>query len=786
MNTLDELIAKIGEHAREEVEQWYQAFQEESGSDDIDAFVAYIATKDLPKRPTPFFRSTNPHTLSTDETSEVLHEELKEFGQTISVTGADLQQIDAQQSATFPFFVGKQDLHEVTENIDKGGMGTIYLARQHALGRDVALKQLHPSLNEDPSIVDRFIREAQLTAQLEHPGIVPVHTFIREKDKPPCYTMKVIEGETLKSIISKLSSYLLKTQSTLSPSIQTYLSLDSRLDLFLKICDTISYAHSKGILHRDLKPDNIMIGSYGEIYVVDWGIAKQLNSTEEEQLPQLNPQKQLKLKETHTHIGQMLGTPAYMSPEQAQGKHKELDERSDLFSLGLILYELVFLYPARKTNSPEATAKQATLGGFEDLQLDITGKKPSPVLKAITSKTLRCNPDGRYDNVQQLSDELRRFRRHQEVQAFPENIWRKLLRQANMHQEQVLASLLMIFFSIVGLNIWWLYTKQEHILQTQAQQKIRLARISLANRQAHTLDQTLFRYESILSSFAQTIRTILLHGEVKESTYYLNRSFRPPDLSNSPFYRDQTSFGHVVYKIASGADGAKATQQIKRINSVQSIFQKSMIQSLPFTQQGQPNAALRQQLLTKGYPLLSVFAATRDGVMSLYPGRGSYKASYDPRKRPWFRSAQGRKGLRWSRPYITSQKNHELAIACTRALYDRQGKFLGVVGLDLRLASLRELLLRNQKKMPWARAVLLLRPNGEILLDTRKQYKHSQHKTSLSWSMTLSPLQNVALRQHLKNASKYGYIEYGKASSRKLLIYSRLDSLSWYYVVLTK
>jgi serine/threonine-protein kinase len=220
--------------------------------------------------------------------------------------------------------------------IARGGMGVILKGHDTDLGRDVALKVLDPELAQDPAVVQRFIEEAQIGGQLQHPGIVPVYELGLMADERPYFTMKLVKGRTLAALL----------QQRRSPA-------DERgrlLAIFESVCQTVAYAHSKGVLHRDLKPANVMVGAFGEVQVVDWGLAKVLHRG--------GVADEKRAKETlHTIIatvrsgpgssgsdslvGSVMGTPAYMAPEQAQGEIEKLDERADVFALGAILCEIL-------------------------------------------------------------------------------------------------------------------------------------------------------------------------------------------------------------------------------------------------------------------------------------------------------------------------------------------------------------------------------------------------------------------------------------------------------------
>ena len=211
--------------------------------------------------------------------------------------------------------------------IARGGMGIVLRGRDNDLGRDVALKVLHKDLATRPEVVQRFV-EAQIGGQLQHPGIVPVYELGLMADQRPYFAMKLIEGRTLSALLAQHE-----------PGERRKL-----LEIFRDVCQTIAYAHSRGVVHRDLKPANVLIGAFGEVQVVDWGLAKVLRSDGESRA-NVAPVETVRTSSgsgsSHSLSGSVMGTPAYMSPEQARGEVERIDERSDVYALGAILCEML-------------------------------------------------------------------------------------------------------------------------------------------------------------------------------------------------------------------------------------------------------------------------------------------------------------------------------------------------------------------------------------------------------------------------------------------------------------
>jgi len=216
----------------------------------------------------------------------------------------------------------------VKELHSQGGMGQVWLSRDQVLGREVAIKELLPEHLHSPANRERFYREAQITAQLSHPGTVPVYDYC-EEDGRVYYTMKFMRGKLLTEAIRECHALR---------GSDHFRALVDLLDSFVSICNTIAYAHSRKVIHRDLKGDNVMLGDFGEVTVLDWGLAKKLASSEKDSEGSGPPTH---LRPSPTLRGELLGTPAFMAPEQARGDNDAVDYRTDVYGLASILYEIL-------------------------------------------------------------------------------------------------------------------------------------------------------------------------------------------------------------------------------------------------------------------------------------------------------------------------------------------------------------------------------------------------------------------------------------------------------------
>jgi serine/threonine protein kinase len=289
------------------------------------------------------------------------------------------------------------DRYEVLAEHGRGGIGRVMRARDRELGRSVAIKELLVSRQSSEL---RFFREAMITARLEHPGIVPVHEAGRWPDGTPFYAMKLVAGRPLTSLIDDAKTS--EQRLALIPHV-------------IAVADAVSYAHSKGIIHRDLKPANIIVGEFGETVVIDWGLAKQLGSAEDLTPPVRAPGHIHKGDGQLTVAGSVLGTPAYMPPEQAAGT--DVDERADIFALGgVLLHILTGLVPVKDT---------AGVGSVAKLQSE---------LRAIVDRAMSPLATDRYPSVRDFASDLRAFQVGRRVSAYDYQLRELLGRWINKHR----------------------------------------------------------------------------------------------------------------------------------------------------------------------------------------------------------------------------------------------------------------------------------------------------------------------------------------------------------------
>ena len=321
---------------------------------------------------------------------------------------------------------------QITTLLARGGIGQVMRALDTELNREVAVKEIQPRLVANEDVQQRFLREAEITGRLEHPGVVPVYGLGKDDKGRPFYAMRLVRGQ---SFLEAIEAY-----HAMPHSRRGFRSIDFQklLRRFLSVCDTVAYAHSRGVIHRDIKPQNILLGPFGETLLVDWGLAKVLpvedhetasndsdsdGPTERTQvIPELihgNSVADWSVELTHS-IGSLIGTPAFMSPEQARGDASSIGPMCDVYSLGATLYALL-TGRSRFGDSDVPDTIQKIMSGCFQRPREWNRTIPIP-LEAICLKAMSLSPDDRYPSANALSQDIEHYLADERVGVVPESI----------------------------------------------------------------------------------------------------------------------------------------------------------------------------------------------------------------------------------------------------------------------------------------------------------------------------------------------------------------------------
>jgi WD40 repeat protein/serine/threonine protein kinase len=419
----------------------------------------------------------------------------------------------------------------------RGGQARVMLAFDEHIGRDVALKELLPEADDEetmasgrgdplsiPGIV-RFLREARVTGQLEHPNIVPVYELGRRDDGILYYTMRLVRGETLEKKLNQCKD------------------LSSRLKLmgpFWDICNAIAYAHSRGVVHRDIKPSNIMVGEFGETVLLDWGIAKvkgrkDLGAREIERDLALLQEEGIE----QTVAGSAIGTPSYMSPEQADGDIEHIDEISDVWSLGAVLYEIL-------TGVPPYDGKTRM-----EILVKVGRKPVKPVrercpdapadLTAIAEKCLQKNKRHRYQSARELSEDVSAYMTGRRVGAYEYSAW-ELLKRFAVQNRTTFIAIGLILLVIIGALV---FTTVAYRKATIARENESIARQQEATARQKEHSERLAANYHLAQAYAETSDRLKGGMRFLRSTIFAAASLlHNPSHPKSPYYDPEFAASH--------------------------------------------------------------------------------------------------------------------------------------------------------------------------------------------------------------------------------------------------
>jgi serine/threonine-protein kinase len=704
--------------------------------------------------------------------------------------------------------------------IGEGGMGQVHVAKDLTLRRKVALKRLKKEAVELRAIAERFVNEAQITAQLDHPNIVPVYSLEVDASGRVSYSMKLVQGRTLTRVIREAQEMC----ASGAPVDEEH-STAALLEHFTDLCDAMAFAHSKGVIHRDIKPENIMLGQFNELYVMDWGLARIFREPDGEgsdKAAGARPQRvgSVSLAEQGaggagakdgapgagakdaeskdlTSAGDVLGTPRYMSPEQANGRNNELDGRSDQYSLGLILFELCTLRKAVPGADPLSVWKNAAEGVKVPL-VHISSRDAVPrELRAIIEKATAFRREDRYTTVKHLADDVRRYLRGDAVLALPDTAPQKALRaMARRRGMTALAAALIVLASVGASLTWALYQRgaaaslrevaaverEAAVRQVQGEKEKESRFMMAVVRQSQEVNARLLSLEKAVHGLAQAAAQSLSAGAPAASPPSFAEDFADggraaASLVDSTLHHGKVSFKEPAWALASDADRAAVLPKLQRLASIDAAFRQSC---LPKDGGGAPG--LGGQILENEGAILWCYIGLAEGAVAFYPGTPEVPEGFDPRTRPWYSLSANKRGAAWGNPYIDKIRG-ELVLPCSASFYDPEGRFLGVAGVSITFDSIVDKLLRSGGGAAFAHPVeeaFLLDEKARIVLrsrDARKIQKGVLHDAASLEAFHLP----VVVADVLEKRS--GYREVSSSSGSVLVAYNRMSVLGWYYVV---
>jgi serine/threonine-protein kinase len=401
----------------------------------------------------------------------------------------------------------------------KGGIGEIFIAEDEELHREVALKEIQERHAQDTISRNRFLLEAEITGELEHPGIVPVYGLGKYSDGRPFYAMRFIRGDNLREAIRHFHEADVPDRDQGERS----LSLRQLLRRFLDVCNAIAYAHSRGVLHRDLKPGNIMLGKYGETLIIDWGLAKPAGRLDPIGTDESTFQPSAGTEFTGTLIGSPIGTPAYMSPEQAAGRLDHLGPASDIYGLGATLYAVL-------TGRAPFVEEEANIVLEKVQRGDLAPPrrvKPAvaPALEAICLKAMALRPNARYVSPRALAEDLEHWLADEPVTVYRETLPARLGRWGRRHRTLAASAAVFLACAVVALSVGIIAVKREQeqtqlalVRESEALEKEsqarRQTRQALDEMSSEVIDEWLGKQQQLEPGHVEFLKKALNHYEV--------------------------------------------------------------------------------------------------------------------------------------------------------------------------------------------------------------------------------------------------------------------------------
>lgn len=664
------------------------------------------------------------------------------------------------------------------EVIGRGGMGLVFKGHQLELDRAVAFKQLID--HENGVLRERFLREARITAQLDHPNIVPVHLLeLTAEGQAVGYAMKLVEGKTLRTLIAETAeAYQQRVR------IDAEHALTTRLEHFIKICDALAFAHARGILHRDLKPANFMIGKFGEVYVMDWGVARPIGAAETlSSGAALQP-----IAPDLTQDGDIIGSPSYMAPEQANAGTVVLDARADQYALGLILFEIVALRKAVDGSSTLDVYDQAARGAKAPF-VHISKREKIPVeLRAIVHKATAFAPADRYASVTDLADDVRRYLRGDAVAARPDGPVSKIWRVMARHRRATVVSILgVIALAALAVSLTLYRQTARELATKQRGERVTQLYIDVA-AQGHRIDVQFQRMEAGLEGLRTAAEWALVGPEPPTSTkLYFDHDFsdpakRPADFTKQTSYRWPVSIDQLVVGVAPGVEIAKSLPAIRRAAALGDYMRAMVLTAGGLDPSAMTPEARRERLLSRSSPIDYAYVDLPEGIHIMYPGMDALPPGYDVRTAGFYQISLNQHGHRWGRPYVdstTDQAGDDLVLPCTQGLWSPTGQFLGVAGVEITVTKLveTELAMPNRKTLRTS----LLNGEGQKVIDSRDAGQRFQ-ASGRDEGLTLYDFDAPEIVKAVRSGSE-GLRVIRRENKDVLAVFVRLDVLGWYYVV---
>jgi len=652
---------------------------------------------------------------------------------------------------------------QIEAELGRGGMGAVLRASDRLLGRSVALKVLSDPAG-DHGLVRRFVVEAQLGAQLEHPNIVPFYELLATAEGRPAFAMKLVDGETFDDYLGECASS--EARSRTAPY-----DLWSRLDRFLKICDAVQYAHARGVVHRDLKPSNVMLGTHNEVYVMDWGVARVLDD-----VPEIADSQRpfaIAAEGGVTRDGEVIGTPAYMSPEQA--RCEQVTPATDQYALGMLLAELLTLSAPRR-GSPSRQLADALIGTPPLLEPRFARPLPGELL-AIARKATALRPEQRYPNVAALAADVRSFVRDEPVSVLPDRRWLRLWRRVKRHPSLVLGTLVACLLVSSVLAVLMLTRDLAANERSARESEHIFALTSAVDRTARGVDAQFRRVELLLEGLSSSAAEILQRPAHGELTPLTPNALAERGLgAESARYGQRVSFERSIYVRSPDVAPEAIEPVLARLTDFEPLLVSAAARSAAGDAALGFSEARRREVARERAALRWTDLAFESGVVLVYPGNTFFPSGFEARQRSWYTATHGQWGPVWGSPYPDATSG-TLLLACSSAFPGPEGKLAGVAALHMTLDDVLRLL--HVAGVEGYRGSALLDARGDVVLSERSG--ELRHGPGIHGNQALErvPFEIPEVREAIRAGARDGRVR----SAGGLTVFEHLDSADWLLAV---
>ncbi len=645
--------------------------------------------------------------------------------------------------------------------IAAGGMGRITRAFDRRLGREVAVKEVL-----DHDLRARFEREVRITARLQHPAIVPIYEAGTFPDGTTFYAMRLVAGQTLQEAVSAAST--LRDRLMLLPHVRA-------------ITDAVAYAHARGVIHRDLKPGNVLVGGFGETVVIDWGLAKEANEADGPAAAVAPSAPEL------TQHGAVIGTPCFMSPQQAAGE--PVDASDDVYALGAILYTvLAGVPPYLDAGNRDAIAVMAATLEGPPRSLDELAPEAPADLRAIAARAMSRDRPARFSTAKDLADELARFETGQLLQSRSYSLGELLVRWIRRHRRAVALGSVAAIALVLAAILWVRYERARDELALRERGATLTAFYGDASRQAYRIDRELLQLEVALEGLAAAAAWALVGPEPppEQERIYFDVDFadednRPLDFTSRTTYRWPVSIGHPVVGVAPNVDRTKLLPKLQRLAPLRHHIREMVLEAAVGDTTTLSKSEADALLLARKSPIDYAYVDLPDGIHVVWPGMATLRRNYDVRTASFYVQSKNRRGTRWGAPYVdstTDPKGDDLVLPCTRGVWSPAGEFLGVAGVEMTVTKLVDTSMTMATRTTVRTS--LVTKDGRKVIDSRDAGALFP-ASGLDEAIALPDFDLPDVAAEIRG-NREGIRETRRAGRPIVAAFVRLDAIGWYFV----